>query len=439
MPSIPWKDKAKQVEDWLLNSSLPRDPSIAQLRRYLRIAYAVGRDIARGNLTLYAMSLVFTTLLAIVPMLALSFSLLKALGVHNQLLPLIEQFLEPLGEQGAEIAESIVGFVDNIQVGVLGSLGLLLLVYAVISLIQKIEMSFNAVWRAPEMRSLSRRFSNYLSVIMIGPLLMFAAMGLSGSFLASDRVQSLMEIEPFGLLITMLTFLLPFFLVVAAFTFVYVFVPNTRVQFRSALFGGLIAGATWQATSIAFASFAMGSTKYEAIYSSFAIGIMLLIWLNINWLILLVGSTISYYHQHERSISSRPEARSSPELEEAVAMSLMLQLARAFDRGETPPRQDHLEESMGIPKDITRRVSDKLLRAGMLQLGGTTGDELLPGRSLDQISWRDVLKAARQDEDGLLLRIPSMNVPGISDIDDERLMRTLEEDIRSTKGVGKSE
>ena len=432
MPSIPWEDKAKHFKDWLLNPPAPRNRWMALLRRYLRIAYAVGRDIGRGTLTLHAMSLVFTTLLAIVPMLALSFSVLKAMGVHNQLLPLIDQFLQPLGDQGTEIAEGIVGFVDNIQVGVLGSLGLLLLVYAVISLIQKIEMAFNSVWRTPEMRSLPQRFSNYLSVITVGPLLMFAAIGLSGSIFASDMVQTLMGVEPFGILITLLTLLMPFLLVVTAFTFVYIFVPNTRVRLRSALVGGLIAGTTWQATSIAFASFAMGTTKYEAIYSSFAIGILLLIWLNINWLILLIGSAISYYHQHERNISSRPEARSSPELEEHVAMSLMLRVGRAFDQSETPPRQGHLEENMGIPRDITRRVSDKLLRAGLLQLGGSTCDELLPGRSLDQIRWKDVLKAVRQDEDELLMRIPAIDVPHLSDIEDDRLLRTLEDEIRST-------
>ena len=433
MSSIPWKDQVEQFANWLLNPPEPGNRWLARLRRYLRIAYAVGRDVGRGTLTLHAMSLVFTTLLAIVPMLALSFSVLKAMGVHNQLLPLIAQFLEPLGDRGAEIAEKIVGFVDNIQVGVLGSVGLLLLIYTVISLVQKIEMSLNTVWHTPEMRSLPQRFSNYLSVIMVGPLLMFAAVGLSGTLLGSDMVQTLRQIEPFGSLITLLTLLMPFLLVVVAFTFVYVFVPNTRVQLHSALVGGVIAGATWQVTSIAFASFAMGSTKYEAIYSSFAIGILLLIWLNINWLILLVGASISYYHQHERSISSRPEARSSPELEERVALFLMLRVGSAFDLAEKPPRQERLEEAMGIPGDITRRVSDKLLRAGLLRLGGPMGDELLPGRSLDQISWRDVLEAARRDEDGLLARVPAVNAPGLSDVDDDRLLRTLEEEIRKAR------
>lgn len=433
------KEKMNRFQEWLLSRpDAPESRPLAFLHRQLRVGYAVGRDVAAGNLTLHAMSLVYTTLLSIVPMLALSFSVLKAMGVHNQMMPFIYQFLEPLGARGEDIAENVVNFVDNIQVGVLGSLGLIILVYTVVSLVQKIERSFNTVWRAQQMRSMAQRFANYLSVITVGPLLMVSGIGVSAAVFGSGMVQDMAAIEPFGMLISIIGRAMPFALTVLAFSFVYVFVPNTRVRLPSALVGGLVAGVAWQAASIGFASFAVGSTKYEAIYSSFAIGILLLIWLYINWMILLVGSTISYYHQHERSISARRDTRSSPELEERLALSLMYKVARAFDRGEAAPKQETLAEKLGVPGDITGEVSDKLIRASLLRFGGSKGDELLPGRSLDQIRVRDVLRAVRMDEDSLMRRLPQLDVPGLTEMLDERLDHTLEDQVRAVAAVPES-
>nr|WP_077531728.1 YihY/virulence factor BrkB family protein [Halomonas utahensis] len=383
-----------------------------------------------GQLNLHAMSLVYTTLLSMVPLLALSFSVLKAMGVHNQLTPVLYQFFEPLGRQGTQIAEQVITFVDNIKVGVLGSVGLLLLVYTVIALVQKIERSFNMVWRAPMGRSLGQRFSNYLSVITIGPLLMVAGIGLSATVFGSDVVQQLSAIEPFGTVVAVISRSTPFLITVIAFTFVYAFVPNTRVRFQSALVGGVVAGVAWQAASLAFASFAVNASRYEAIYSSFAIGILLLIWLYINWIILLSGASISYYHQHEQAISSRREVRSSPQVEERLALALMERVAKAFDQGDEPPRQELLALDFGIPGDITQSVSDKLIRAGILHPGGDDGEELIPARSLDRIRLVDILSAVRADEDGLLRRLPDVDAPQMEELADTRLTRTLADWVR---------
>lgn len=399
-------------------------------RRQLRVAYAVGRDLMTGQLNLHAMSLVYTTLLSIVPLLALSFSVLKTMGVHNKFTPLLYQFFEPLGQKGADMAEQVIAFVDNIKVGVLGSVGLLLLVYTVIALVQKIERSFNMVWRAPMGRSLGQRFSNYLSVITIGPLLMVAGIGLSATVFGSDIVQNLSEIEPFGTLVAIVSRSMPFLITVAAFTFVYMFVPNTRVRFASGLVGGVVAGVAWQAASLGFATFAVNASRYEAIYSSFAIGILLLIWLYINWMILLSGASISYYHQHEQAISSRREVRSSPEVEEHLAMALMERVAEAFDQGRTPPRQELLALDFGIPGDITQRVSNKLIRAGILHPGGEDGEELAPGQSLDRIRVRDILEAVRHDEDRLTQRLPLTHGVTFHELSDERLEVTLASLVR---------
>lgn len=412
MASIQLKDRLQAAEDWILaNPNPPQKWPWTWLYKTGRSLYALIRDVLSGQLTLHAMSLVYTTLLSIVPLLALSFSVLKALGVHQKMEPFLYQFFQPMGPQGIEMAERILGFVDNIKVGVLGSVGLGLLVYTVISLVQKVERSFNMIWRVPEMRSMAQRFSNYLSVIMVGPLLMVSAIGATATVFSSDMMQTLMAVEPFGSLIVAVSRFTPFFLVVAAFTFVYIFIPNTRVKFRYAFLAGLIAGVSWQAAGMIFASFVAGSTKYAAIYSGFAVGIILLIWIYLNWMILLLGASLSYYMQNPGSVAKRREVQLAPELQERVALALTWMVARPFSRGEPAPQQESLEYQMRVPGEITRNISDKLIRAGLLSLAGRNGDQLVPGRALDLITVGNVLQAVRRDEDRVVERLPVQSMP----------------------------
>lgn len=410
------KDRLKAAEDWILaNPNPPRHWPWRWAYSCGRMAYALVRDLINGNLTLHAMSLVYTTLLSVVPLLALSFSVLKAMDVHQRMEPLLFQFFEPMGPQGIELGNKILEFVDNMKVGVLGSVGLALLVYTVISLVQKIERSFNMIWRVPDMRSMAQRFSNYLSVIMVGPLLMVSAIGFTATILSSDFVVRLMEIEPFGVMILQASRLMPFFLVVGAFTFVYIFMPNTRVRLRYAFTGGLIAGISWQAGSMLFASFVAGSAKYAAIYSSFAIGIILLIWIYVNWMILLLGASLSFYLQNPGSIARRQRVRHSAELQEQTGLVLMWLVARPFQQGEPAPQQEALEAELRVPGEVTRRISDKLIAAGLLSLAGPDGDRLVPGRSLDRITVADILAAVRRDDDGVARKLPRVLPQALTD------------------------
>ncbi len=412
MAPIQFKDRLSKAEEWILaNPNPPQHWPWTWLYHAGRTGYAIVRDIIAGNLTLHAMSLVYTTLLSIVPLLALSFSVLKALGVHERMEPFLFQFFQPMGPQGVQLAEQILGFVDNMKVGVLGSVGLALLVYTVVSLVQKVERSFNMIWQVPEMRSLAQRFSNYLSVIMIGPLLMVSAIGVSATIFSSTFVQTMLEIEPFGSVIVGVSRLMPFFLVCGAFTFVYVFMPNTRVRVKYALIGGVVAGIAWQTGSLLFASFVAGSTKYAAIYSSFAIGIILLIWMYLNWMILLLGASIAFYLQNPGAVAKRQEVQFSPELQEKVAMALMWLVCKPFSKGKPAPQQEELEQALRVPGSVTRRISDKLIRAGLLILAGDSGDRLVPGRALDLIKVDDVLDAVRRDEDQLVKRLPDSVPP----------------------------
>jgi membrane protein len=356
-----------------------------QARSAGRYAYALARDLFDGQISMRAMSLVYTTLLSLVPLLALAFSLFKGLGVHNSLQPVLQRFMEPLGPRGAELTGNIIAFVENIKVGVLGSLGVALLLYTVLTMIQKVEQSFDYIWRVEQPRRLGQRLTEYLSVLLVGPFAVFLALGMTAGVLNSSLVSQLQTIEPFGLLFYMLGRLVPYLLIVGLFTFLYAFIPNTRVRLRAAFGGGLLAGFLWQSASLAFASFVANSANYNAIYSGFAIGIFLLIWLYVGWLILLVGCQLSYYLQYpERLAPTRTAPHMSGRTAEVLGLQLMALVGRRFLAGEPPLTQEDLHRQLpGVPEHV-ERVIEILLHHGVLAL--TDGDQLLPRRDLDSVS-----------------------------------------------------
>ena len=297
---------------------------------FLQIMSMVGRDLIGGMITLRAMSLVYTTLLSLVPLLAVSISVLKGFGVHDQLEPSLAHFLAPLGEKSTEITAHVIGFVENMKIGVLGALGLVLLMYTAISLIQKVESSFNHIWRLQNSRSLMQRFSDYLSVIMVGPVLVFAAVGITASLSSHYIVEALYALPYMSGLVHLLGKLLPYVLVIAAFTFIYVLVPNTKVQLSSALYGAVIAGALWETSGVLFTSFIGGSTSYTAIYSGLAILLVFMIWLYLSWIILLIGASISFYHQNPEQLKWKQEnTHLSGRMRDQLALQAMVNIARA--------------------------------------------------------------------------------------------------------------
>ena len=385
----------QRFQDVLWNSSTEALPkSKASLIRAGRILYRVIYDVAQGQLTLRAMSLVYTTLLSIVPLLALSFSVLKAFGVHNQLEPMLMNFLAPLGEEGEKLVAQIVHFVENMSVGVLGSLGLLLLVYTVISLIQKIESSFNFIWRVVNLRSLAQRISGYLSVVMVGPMLVVTALGITATVASTAMVRELITIEPLGTLYYGLSKVIPYLLVIGAFTATYMIIPNTTVKFRSAMIGGLFAGVLWESVGWGFASFIVGSAKYEAVYSGFAIVILLLVWLYLNWLVLLLGASIAFYHQNPAYQTMRGErTRLSTRGREALALEILRLVGEAYQRGTPHWTPEGLAEQLRLPMESINLVVERLLAAGLLICTGDNIPYYVPGRDLGTISIKETLNA----------------------------------------------
>ena len=363
----------------------------------LRVLHLLIKELMGGQLNLRAMSLVYTTLLSIVPLLAVSFSVLKGFGVHDKLEVLLYNLLAPLGPGGAEITGKIVSFVDNVRVGVLGSIGLALLIYTVVALLQKIEAAFNFVWQIDNLRAFSQRFSNYLSVILIGPVLIFSAIGFTATVLNMGAAHRLAEIEPFGSLMLFGSMLVPYILVCLAFTLIYIFIPNTRVQFRAALIGGVIAGVIWKITGWGFAAFIASSSKYAAIYSSFAIMILLLIWMYLSWLILLVGSQIAYFVQHPRYMTlHREPVVLSNRMREQLALQVMYLVGYNYFHDRPAWTLDRFVEYLDLPGEPVHRIIKVLVDKGyLIEIVNEETPVYLPLHDIETIRLVDLLSDIR--------------------------------------------
>jgi membrane protein len=370
----------------------------------VRLLVVLTRQLVEGQLNLRAMSLVYTTLLSIVPLLAVSFSVLKGFGVHNQIEPLLMNFLAPLGPRGEELSANIIGFVENVRVGVLGSLGLLFLLYTVVSLIQKIESSFNYVWQVEHLRGFAQRFSSYMSVVLIGPVLVFTALGVTATAMNNALVQQLMSVQPFGDLIVSFSKLVPYLLVIAAFIFIYMFIPNTRVRFLPAFVGGVVAGILWQSSGWAFAAFIASSSNYAAIYSSFAILILLLIWLYLNWLILLLGAQVAFYIQYPQYMSRRAvQLRLSNRLRERLALQIMFMVADHHLNRRAAWTSRDLVHELALPMQPIHHVLHLMVEAAFLSETNDDPPAYLPRRDIETITLVELYKVVRSAGENRLL------------------------------------
>ncbi len=362
----------------------------------LRIATVVIKDVLAGEITLRAMGLVYTTLLSLVPLLAVGFSVLKAFGVQNVLEPFLLDLLVPLGPTASELAQRIVGFVSNMRVGVLGFLGMALLIYTVIALLQKIEEAFNVIWRVSNPRGILQRFSDYLSVILVGPVLVVSALGLTTSLLSASLVQRLIAIGPVGAIVNVAGKIVPYLLVCAAFAFVYLFVPNTKVRPGPAAIGALAGGVLWQTVGWGFASFIVSSTRYGAVYSGFAVLVLFMIWLYLSWVILLVGAEIAFYRQNPHYLTlSRDSPACDTRSIERTALAVMYLVAQHFFLDRAPWTVPALTRRLGDLPDRMEAVVDALQSQRLLTATLDDPPALLPSRDISTIMLRDIYDAVR--------------------------------------------
>lgn len=384
---------------------------VAAVMRYL---YALLRDLMSGQLTMRAMSLVYTTLLSVVPLLAFSFAILKGLGVFDQLEPYLTGLLAPLGEQGEQITEQILSLVNNVRGSVIGGIGFVFFLYTAISMIQKVEESFNFVWYVATPRSIARRFSEYLVVLLIGPMVMVAAIGMITSLQSNFVVQYLLNDPQLGPLFVVIGKLVPYLLISGVFSFLYMFMPNTQVNIGSALVGGICGGVMWATLGATFTTFILYSTRTMQIYAGFAVAITTLLWLYLNWLILLIGAQIAFYHQRPAYLrKGRREPRLSNAVRERLALNIMYLAGHAFRSPDTALSFEALRDRLKMPSLAIEPVVTALEKAGLLLT--TDQKDIVPGRDVSRIRLNDVLDVVRQSGETGSDKLPVWT-PGIGDL-----------------------
>jgi membrane protein len=341
---------------------------LTRLKIYtLRLAIVVSKEFQRNQLTLRAMGLVYTSLLSLVPFLAVTFSVLKAFGVHQSLEPVLARVLEPLGAQGAELTQHVILFVNNLQVGLLGAVGIAGLFFTVIFLLEQVEDALNQIWSARRARTLARKFTDYLSVILVGPVLVFSAFALTASAQSHWLVQWVLQHTALQWITVALTRVTPFLFLCTAFTFFYKFLPCTQVRFSSALIGGATAGLLWQTAGIGFAAFVASSAHYTAIYSGFAVVVLFLIWLYVGWFVVLAGGEVAYLHQCGlATLIRRAPGQRLGVARVRVALQMFIAIARRTLARQPPWQESELATELSATTTELEELIDEGVRRGLL-------------------------------------------------------------------------
>jgi membrane protein len=401
------------LDDWFFGGAERSGPTRGRLFNALSYVYAVLRDLAGGQINLRAMGLVYTTLLTLIPLAAFSFAILKLFGARGDLEPVVYQFFSALGPQdAAQVTSRVVQFADHVSGGVVGSVGFALLAWTLIGTIKKVEDSFNFLWRVQQPRSFARRMTEYLTLVVGGPAILVMFVGMSHRAIDSAPFRDLSRLPWIDVFATAGIKLAPYAMVIVAFTGLYLLVPNTRVQWRPALIGALVAGVLWAAVGRVFTAFVVHSTRLAIVYAGFAFIVVGLLWTYLGWLILLAGAQLAFYIQNPAYLRlGLQELKLSGAEVEQLALRIMYLVGRAYLTGEKRWSLTALASELGLPGIALAQMVAGLERGGMLVV--TEDDELLPARDLGRIKLTEIFDVARSHRPGdftpRLLPIPPVD------------------------------
>lgn len=371
----------------------------------LRIVLLAVRGFNEDKCQLRASALTFYSLLSIVPVVAMAFGVAKGFGLEKILEAQILESLE--GQQ--EVAERIIGFarslLENTKGGAIAGIGVALLFWTVIKVLGNIEKSFNDIWGIKRARAFGRKLADYLSVMMICPVLLIAASSIA--VLLTTRITSIIENLSFlgyaGDVVIFTLRILPYAVIWVVFTFIYVFMPNTKVIFKSGLWAGILAGTIYQITQYAYIEFQVGVSKYGAIYGSFAALPLFLVWLQVSWLIVLFGAEVSFAHQNVETYEFEPDClKVSPSFKKIAALTIAHLCVKEFLRAQKPLTADDISRELEMPIRLVRSVLFELTEVKILSEVYTDNRENIgyqPGCYIDDLTVAAVLK--RLDERGI--------------------------------------
>lgn len=393
-----WFEKA---EDRLFVASRNMAPPWGPVLRVVRYPAALLRDWLRGEISVRAMSLAYTTLLSIVPLMVFSFAILRKIGARGDLRFILEQFFAPLGGASEQLTENVLQFVRNMRGDLLGAIGLAFLVYTVVTTIQKVETSFNFLWRVDRPRSFLRRFTEYLAVMTLAPVFLAVAIGLLTGAENSPFAQWIDAIKPLAWTLSTVGKILPYVIVTVIFTFMYIFIPNTKVQFRAALIGGIASGIVWALVGKVFTAFIVYSSSWVAIYTGFAIVLTTLVWVYVSWLIMLIGAQYAFYLQFPQYLRHGQESfELTGRDREQVGLSIMYLIGRDFSEGKSSWSARSLAAELDIPSIALAPVLHCLEANGLIV--ATENEQFVPGRDISAIALAEIFEVVRALHSGRL-------------------------------------
>jgi len=373
----------------------------ALLRRLARYPYALLRDLAGGKLNLHAIGLVYASVLAIIPLLAFSFGILAGFHAQGILEPMVHNFFGPMGSAADELTARVMEFANKVRGGLVGSVGLALLIWTLIGTMKKIEDGFNFVWHVDVPRNFARRMAEYLSLLITGPVLLAAVVGLSRLAADSGPVRALSELPLLVRVVALALTLAPYVIASGLLTIIYKVVPNTHVRFGPALAGGIAAGILWAAVGRFFTLFVLFSSRLTIVYAGFAIIIATLVWTYLNWIILLLGAQVSFYAQNPSYLRvGLHEPRLSCTDTERLALGIMYLIAERYRAGGERLTIPILATRLGYPGIAVARMCATLEGSGFL--AAAADESLLPGRDIAQIPVVAILMVARAHSSGLI-------------------------------------
>lgn len=356
------------VEIWRIQlKKLSRTRSF--LIKQFRIILLVIRGFNEDKCQLRASALTFYSLLSIVPVAAMAFGIAKGFGFEK----LLERQLIDKFPGQTEIIAQVITFskslLENTKGGMIAGIGVAILFWTVIKVLGNIEKSFNDIWGVKKARNFGRKFSDYLSIMLICPILFIMASSItvviaSHTELIVNKIDILGTVAP---VIYLALKVMPYCVIWILFSFIYVFMPNTKVNVKSGIIAGVIAGTAYQLVQWAYITFQIGASKYNAIYGSFAALPLFLVWLQVSWLVVFFGAEISFAHQNVDTYEFEPDSmRVSQSLKKLLTLNLMHLLVKNFSRGERPRSAVEISTELEIPTRLVRDILFNLTEAGLV-------------------------------------------------------------------------
>ena len=376
-------------------------PSIkAFFVRALRIILLASRRFVTDNCQKTASVLTYFSLLNIVPVLAVAFAIAKGFGLEKLIEKQIMQIAEEANWQ-ADVTNQILTFshnlLDQAKGGLIAGVGIILLLWTVISILGKIEESLNDIWEIKKSRTLIRKFSDYMAMMVIGPVFL-AVSGSATILLASQVTVILTKISFLGVFskaILLLLNLLPYASIWILLTTVYLMMPNSRIPLRSAILGGITAGTIAQIVQWAYIKFQIGVASQGAIYGSFAAIPLFLAWLQMSWMIVLFGAEIAHASEHYETYGFHPNySRISVASKKLLMLRIFHLMTKRFSLGEKPLGVGQIAHALEIPVRLVERLLRELSEAGLVVetvKGAESEVTFQPGRTIENITLKSAL------------------------------------------------